>query len=232
VQLQSRKGMAAKRVFGAGGISSNLAPSSVQQGIATAETSKRANPDLNPLFAKRVTTSLIWHATTANPMFSQVQQPSSGSKVAAGTACQKIWAQCSGKTTVGGKQVDWPGPSCCEDGCTCQDNGQFYGQCRPQNNGWQCSAPQRLSDNGTDLRGGMATAAAAGGRLWLAPTALTSTVSAALLVSLLAAMAVSIRRRGCCQRQHRQLGHGMHYSLVGDRLAPPRRCARPPLLEQ
>jgi len=216
-------GQASTSLFGAAGL---LAMSQPLQRVATPSTSKAlrlAGPDLNPLFAPK--------ATTAVPAGSGLRQRSSVSKVVTGKACQKIWGQCSGKTTVGGKQVNWPGPFCCEGGCTCENNGngQYYGQCRPPNNGWQCTAPQRLSDIGTKLPGGIDTATRSD-RFWLAPI-LAYTVFAALLVSLLVAVAAFLRVR-FSQRLHRQVGHGMHYSLVGYGNAPPRRQAEPPLLEQ
>lgn len=216
-------GLTAKRFFGAGGILATsrqpLQQVSTAASLPSTTTKKRlANPDLSPLFATP--------ATTVAPVTSGLQQRSSNGNVATGAACQKIWQQCSGKTTVGGKQVDWPGPFCCEGGCTCENNGngQYYGQCRPANNGWQCTVPQQMSANGTRL-----PTLTQGGRLWLLPT-LVCTISAALLVSMIAAVNILLRLRGS-QRQLWQPGNGTPYSLVGNANAPVRRHAEPSLLE-
>mmetsp|Transcript_79802 Transcript_79802/g.247953 ORF Transcript_79802/g.247953 Transcript_79802/m.247953 type:complete len:762 (+) Transcript_79802:86-2371(+) len=69
---------------------------------------------------------------------------SANSASAGAMKCGGAFSQCGGK--VGTKS--WAGPVCCEQGCECSGNGkddEFYKQCVPANNGYQCGQSQRLS---------------------------------------------------------------------------------------
>mmetsp|Transcript_105682 Transcript_105682/g.331132 ORF Transcript_105682/g.331132 Transcript_105682/m.331132 type:complete len:210 (+) Transcript_105682:2-631(+) len=63
------------------------------------------------------------------------QPPTQSSGPAAGSEsgnCAGAYQQCGGH--------GWNGPTCCEDGCTCNKNGDYYAQCMPRNGGGTCAA--------------------------------------------------------------------------------------------
>lgn len=46
--------------------------------------------------------------------------------------CSPVYGQCGGKT--------WDGPTCCDPGCTCTPNGDYYSQCLPPAGKNTCSS--------------------------------------------------------------------------------------------
>jgi len=75
------------------------------------------------------TTPAITQATT-----SLVVIPSAQTQVSQGqNMCAAAYQQCGGR--------NWPGATCCSDGCTCKGYSEYYSQCTPNVPGGTCVAP-------------------------------------------------------------------------------------------